>query len=96
MYIYIHLGNWGDAGQLTKWGIFAGGAGYILGRLCIFVNSSEYIYTYIYAYICIYMYYVDISIYLHECIHIYTYICTYIYIYNLSNGGYSQEGLDIS
>jgi hypothetical protein len=33
-------GNWGDAGQLTKWGIFAGGAGYILGRRTIQLLTS--------------------------------------------------------
>lgn len=26
------LGTWGDTGHLTKWGIYAGGAGYIIGR----------------------------------------------------------------
>jgi len=33
-------GNWGDAGTLTKWGIFAGGAGYILGRRTIQLLTS--------------------------------------------------------
>ena len=26
------LGAWGDSGHLTKWGIFAGGAGYVIGH----------------------------------------------------------------
>lgn len=26
------LGTWGDTGHLTKWGIYAGGAGYVIGR----------------------------------------------------------------
>jgi hypothetical protein len=28
-------GKWGDTGHLTKWGIFSGGAGYVLGRKAI-------------------------------------------------------------
>jgi hypothetical protein len=55
--------------------MFAGGAGHILGRLCIFGNTSEYVYIYIY--ICIYMCYVNTSIYVRECIHIYVYMSTY-------------------
>jgi hypothetical protein len=54
MYIrlYTHLGNWGDAGQLTKWGIFAGGAGYILGKY-IRILKHMYVNTSIYARECI-------------------------------------------